>query len=88
MESAQKKFYRDRAGDSKEIKEFFNWMVEQRNKEALPVERIRRVRPDGTKDPEAENMMIYDIEYWLEGGRIMNRKIYMPFPAREPGQEG
>jgi hypothetical protein len=88
LESVQKKFFRDKNEMQKEVKTFFNWIIEQRNELKLPIERIRRRYPNGKEDLEAQDMMIYDIEYWLESGSIQKRKIYMPLPNREPGQEG
>jgi hypothetical protein len=83
LESIQKKFFRDKNEMQKEVKTFFNWIIEQRNELKLPIERIRRRYPNGKEDLEAQYMMIYDIEYWLEGGRIMQKKIYLPLKDKE-----
>ena len=88
LEMTQKKFFRDKAEVQRDVKDFFNWIIEQRDAMKLPVERIRRKYPGGREDSETKDMMIYDIQYWLEGGRIKQRKIYMPLTDKDlPGEE-
>jgi hypothetical protein len=52
-------------------------MIEQRNNFSLLVERIEVREADHKKHGNIISMMIYDIEYWIEGGEIKQRKIYV-----------
>jgi len=101
--AAQEKFYKKNLKLTPEISRYFNWMVEQRNNFSLPVERIEVREMDGKKHGKVESMMIYDIEYYIEGGIIKQKKLYIPAEKapikeidlkrrasgeRDPGEEG
>ena len=77
LTNAQEKFYKKNAQHKTEICKFFNWMIEQRNNFSLLVERIEVREADHKKHGNIISMMIYDIEYWIEGGEIKQRKIYV-----------
>jgi hypothetical protein len=75
--TAQEKFYKKRHSDRPEICKFFNWMIESRNNLSLPVEKIEVREKDGKKHGRVIPLMIYDIEYFIEGGEIKQKKIYI-----------
>ena len=75
--SAQERFYKKNPEARAEICQFFNWIEQQRNNGSLPYERIEIREADGRKHGHVVRMMIYDIEYWVQGGDIKKRKIYI-----------
>jgi len=83
IDDAKVKFYKTFPNVKEEILNFFNWLYEARNKMSLPVEKIEIRESDGHKHGKVKTMMIYDIEYWREGGEIKQRKIYIPFEEVE-----
>ena len=102
--NAQEKFYKKNSEHKTEICQFFNSLKTQRENMTLPIEKIEIFESDGKKHGMVMTMMIYDIEYWIEGGEIKKRKIYVPLEnqyiqtkldfkqraagEREPGEEG
>ena len=76
FEEAKRKFYKQNHCEE-EIHQCFNWLYNARNEFSLPIEKIEIREADGKKHGRIVPMMIFDIEYWMENGRIMNRKIYM-----------
>ena len=75
----KRKFY-EKANDGakEEIIKFTNWLIDARIAMILPTEKIEVREADGKKHGRVEEMMIYDIEYWIEGNRIRQKKIYIP----------
>lgn len=96
--SAQDKFYKKNYEYRGEISRFLNYIDESRQFGNLPFEKVEIKDLDGKKRGNIQNIMIYDIEYWIEGGRIKQRKIYMGEQGqfteereqliRDPGEEG
>lgn len=78
LSSAQEKFYKKHSESKHEIIRFFNWMKDQRDIELLPIEQIEIRENDGKKHGKVLKMVIYDIDYWIEGGQLKQRKIYIP----------
>ena len=68
---AQERFYKKEFDSRAEISQLFDWLEQQRADVSLPYERIV------VKNGHSERLMIYDIEYWNQGGRIVKRKIYL-----------
>jgi len=74
-----------------------NWLNEVRQNRRLPHEKIEIRETDGKKRGKVVSLMIMDIEYWIEGGTIKQRKIYTGDQGclngvsekkiREPGEE-
>lgn len=77
LTSAQEKFYRKKSEVKAEVCQFFNWLEDKRHSKALPIEQIEIRESDGKKYGNVARLMIYDIEYFIEGGKIKQRKIYM-----------
>jgi hypothetical protein len=76
LEEAKRKFYK--AFDcEEEIKNFCTRLQRARNEMLLPVEKVQTFEGDHKKHGNVESLMIFDIEYWREGGAIKHRKIYM-----------
>lgn len=75
--NAQERFYRKQSELKGEICTFFNELIKGRENRLLPFERIEIREQDGKKHGQVNRMMIYDIEYWIENGRIRQRKIYV-----------
>ena len=75
--AAQDRFYRKHDESRAEICTFFNQIIQARENRSLPVEKIEVREPDGKKYGNVVSMMIYDIEYWIENGRIRQSKIHM-----------
>ncbi len=73
LEQARLDFYGKHKDCKREIIEFINWLEEERQNRTLPVERI--LVPGTGK---SIRMMIYDIEYWYEKGKLRQRKVYLP----------
>jgi hypothetical protein len=74
---AQDKFYKKHSENKGEIVRFFNLIKDQREKRLCPFEKIEVREEDGKKHGRIETAMIYDIEYWIEGNKIKQKKIYM-----------
>ena len=68
---AQERFYKKDPESRAEICIFFDWLEEQRTNFSLPFERIN------VKNGHSEKIMIFDIEYWIEGGKLKQKKIYL-----------
>jgi len=77
LSSAQEKFYKKHPEWKAEIIRFFNWMMNQRNENLLPYEKIEVREQDCKKHGRVVEAMIFDIEYWIENNQIKLRKIYM-----------
>jgi len=76
LEEAKRKFYR--AFDcEEEVKTFCNRLQTARNERLLPIEKVQLFEGDHRKHGNIESLMIFDIEYWREGGVIKHRKIFM-----------
>lgn len=82
---SQEKFYKKNSDQKTEICNCFNWLEIRRIEFSLPYENIEIRESDGKKHGYIMNMMIYDIEYWIETGRLKQRKIYIPI-KKEPGK--
>jgi len=74
---AQERFYKKQPESRTEICQFFNRLEEERNNNNLPFERIEVRDSDRKRHGHVVKMMIYDIEYWIEGGNIKKRKTYL-----------
>ena len=74
--SIREKFLKDNPGAKEEIAEFVGYMDDVRADSTLPVERIEVREADGKKHGQVLPMMIYDIEYWIQGGKVKMRKLY------------
>ena len=79
--AAGEKFYRKNPEHKTEICQFFNWIETQRNNFSLPIEKVEVRGSDGKKHGVVRRMMIYDIEYWIQGGQIKSRKSYIPLDS-------
>lgn len=74
--SIREKFLKDNQGAKEEIVEFVEYLDNARADGTLPVERIEVKEADGKKHGQVLPMMIYDIEYWIQSGKVKMRKIY------------
>lgn len=74
---ASDKFYKKHSEDKGEIVRFFDLIKDQREKRLCPFEKIEVREEDGKKHGRVETGMIYDIDYWIEGNVIKQKKIYM-----------
>ena len=98
LSNSQEKFYKKNSEYRGEISRFFNYLDDARQTSSLPFEKIEIRGTDGKKRGKVVSAMIYDIEYWVEGGSIKQRKVYTanqgkfsgerPATDREPGEEG
>ena len=70
LEDAKRKFYKQNKCEE-EITQFMNWLDRSRNQGTLPYEKIE-VYPG-----KVVKIMIWDIEYWHEYGKMKKRKIYL-----------
>jgi len=84
---AQHDFYKKKNDLRPEIIKFHNWLCDMREQCRLPVERIEVREADGKKHGRVESMMIFDIEYYLEGGRVMKRKVYVKWERNKATQQ-
>ena len=79
--SAEQHWFKTRERVKTEICQFFNWIETQRNNFSLPIEKVEVRGSDGKKHGVVRRMMIYDIEYWIQGGQIKSRKSYIPLDS-------
>jgi hypothetical protein len=77
VEARTRTFYKQNAGTRDEIRQFSNWLHRARNERSLPCEKVEIRELDGKKHGRVVPMMLFDIEYWEQEGRIHSRKIYM-----------
>lgn len=77
LERARSRFYEKHPDTKGEISKFFNYLAEARQTWSLPFEKIEIRDSDNKKRGNVLRLMISDIEYWIEGGEIRQRKIYM-----------
>ena len=82
---SQEKFFKKHSEQKTEICNFLNSLDEARQNSSLPIEKIEVRERDGKKHGYVMEMQIFDIEYWIEGGRIKQKKIYIPI-RKEPGK--
>ena len=69
--SAQERFFRKNPDSKAEIGVFCEWLNKARNEGTLPIEQIVITKGNATK------MMIFDVEYWIQGGKVWKRKLYL-----------
>jgi hypothetical protein len=78
LEQVRSKFYKQFPGAKEEVKRFCSWLHDARHDETLPIEKIEVRESDYKKHGQVVSMMIFDIQYWRDEGRIKMRKIYVP----------
>lgn len=74
-------FYKAHEEAENDIKAVFDYLHYARHACILPIEKVEVFEADGKKHGRVESMMVYDIEYWREGGRTRSRKVYVPAPS-------
>ena len=76
LSTAQQKFYKKHSEFKGEILKCFKDLETMRYDKSLPIEKIEIRENDGLKHGRVVAMMIYDIEYLIESGKVKQRKIY------------
>jgi len=74
--AAIKEFFKKNPETYRAIVSFMNWLQDARNSFSLPRERVE-ISVSGHRKGNVTEMMIYDIEYWVQSGKRMSRKVYM-----------
>ncbi len=75
--SKRNKFFNSNGG-VEEIKAFCNELQTARHNRTLPIESIEIREMDHRKHGKVVRMMIYDIDYFLRDGKILQTKWYQP----------
>ncbi len=75
--AAQERFYKKNQDSKTEICQFINWLNSARQEWRLPFESREIYEGDKKKHGHVCRLMISEIEYWIEGEQIKQRKIYM-----------